>query len=160
MTIAATLREAATAAASSPFLSKLLAPLADPNEERCFVLDLTREADFAWREALHRFHAADKYREVCCHRFHAVQLAGRVVPERQAAAEEQAWLDFLSALNALMLVPAPTIGALRIKQKRCMTDGGRDRWEAAIAADETRLGVARDRGPMRPRQGVRDGADR
>lgn len=146
-------------AVRSAFLSKLLAPLSDASEERSFQIDLRNEADFAWSEALHRYYAADAHRSVCSHRLHAVRLAGRLKPRLQkSAAEQQAWLDFLSALNALMLVPAPTIGALRMKQKHRKADGGRDRWEAAIAANEARLANLRDR-RVKSIRGTRRGTD-
>ena len=45
----------------------------------------------------------------------------------------------IATVDRIMHAPAPTIGALRQKQKLRGFDGGRDRWETAIQADELRL---------------------
>lgn len=125
----------------SDFLAQLLAPLnGSPAERRQFVAEQRREAEMAWRIAYHRYHAATAYEESCVHAQRAAELTGRVVKDPPtAAAHAQAGLDRLSAIDRLMMTPAPDMVALRMKRKMRRCDGGRDRWEAAIIADEARL---------------------
>lgn len=125
----------------STFLAQLLAPIAAPAESRRFLAELRREVEEAWSLALHRFHAARAFREHCAHLRRIAEIERRGVAA-EAAGEAQAHLAMLEAVNRMMHVPAPTIGALRHKQKLRGFDGGRDRWEAAIAADEAALGCS------------------
>ena len=67
-----------------------------------------------------------------------IELRSHRVP--QAADEAKVQLDLLAAVDRMMHVPAPTLGALRLKQKLRGTDKGRERWDVAITSDEARLG--------------------
>lgn len=123
----------------STFLAQLLAPIAAPAAgDRRYLRELRDELEQAWSLVLHRYYAARAYREHCAHTRRAAEIErGRDMPE--GAEEARAQLAMLTAVDRMMHIPAPTIGALRHKQKLRGLDGGRDRWEAAIAADEVRL---------------------
>lgn len=132
-------------AVSSPTLSSFIAQLTGPIqgtsiEVRRFSAELRREAEAAWTVAYHRYHAATSYASYCSHTRTAAQRERRTLNVPEAAAVAQAELDRISAADRLMMTPAPTTTALRMKKKMRDYNGGRDRWEAAIAADEARLG--------------------
>ena len=123
----------------STFLAQLLAPIGAPAANRRFLAELRREAEQAWSLALHRYHAARAYREHCGHLRRAAEIERRSLHVAESADERQAQLAMLTAVDRMMHVPAPTLGALRQKQQLRRFDGGRDRWEAAISADVARL---------------------
>ena len=106
-----------------------------------FDREQRRELEDAWALARHRYYAADAYRTYCSHRRRAAEIEQRRLLVPEAVADEQAQLDFIAAIDAMMLVPAPTIGALRLKQKLRMVSGGRDRWIDAIRSDALHLNV-------------------
>ena len=134
--------QAVSVATPSSFIAQLLAPIVAPagvKAARQFDREQRRELEDAWALARHRYYAADAYRSYCTHRRRAAEIEQRRLLVPEAIADEQAQLDFVAAIDAMMLVPAPTIGALRVKQKLRKVSGGRDRWEAAIADDVAQL---------------------
>lgn len=131
--------QAAQTDTRSSFLAQLLAPIAAPATDRRFLAELRREAELAWSLTLHRYYAARAYREHCGHLRRAAEIERRTLKVPEAGLERQAHLAMISTVDRMMHVPAPTIGALRQKEKLRAFDGGRDRWEAAIAADSARL---------------------
>lgn len=131
--------QATTQSTSSAFVAKLLAPVVAPRENRRYLAELRHEAETAWAIVLHRFYAAKAWRDVVAHRARADALERRIaqLPDWSG----QAQLDMIAAVDKMMMVPAPNRGALRQKMKLRGLSGGRERWEAAIAADCARLGV-------------------
>lgn len=127
--------QAVTTDTPSPFLAKLLAPLAVPLERRRFLADLRRDAEDIWSIAQHRFYAAQAYRDHCAHIRRAAEIERKSLRVPEAGEEQRACLAMITAIDKMMHVPAPTLGALRAKQKLRQVDGGRDRWETEIAAD-------------------------
>jgi hypothetical protein len=128
----------------STFISQLLAPLSIPAERRSFAAETRREAEIAWSVAYHRFHAARVMNEHRSHLRRVAELVGRTL---KVPAEEQAvknaHLEYVAAVDQLIMTPAPHLAALRQKRKLSGVSGGRDRWSAAIAADEARLEAGR-----------------
>ena len=123
------------------FLAKLVAPLparSKPAADRKYLRELRREIEGVWNIALHRFYAARALRDHCAHSRRADQLE-RVAGSDFAAREDDATLAMLTAVDRMMHIPAPAIGALRQKEKLRGFNGGRERWDAAIAADRSRL---------------------
>lgn len=123
----------------STFIDQLLAPIADHIASREIQSELRRDSEEAWSIAYHRYHAAQARRSHVTHTCRALEVERRDlnIPEHQQVA--QAHLDVISAINCLMMVPAPSPSALRMKIKLRGADEGRDRWDRAIAADEARL---------------------
>lgn len=137
---------------ASPFIAALLAPIEMPTDARAarlYANELRREWEDAWSLAYHRYQAADYLRHHCGHAAYAAVIEQRRSKVPEADAERRAFRGLIEAVHALMLVPAPTIGALRLKQKLERLDGGRPAWNAAIAADLAHLGPGP--GPRRRR---------
>lgn len=124
----------------STFIAQLLAPLASAAEHRSFLAEVRHEAEMAWKIAYHRLYAAQYLRDHAVHVRRVAELASRTlkVPVEDAA-ERKAQLALIAEVDRMMMTPAPTTAALRLKRKLRGVSGGRDRWEAAIAADEARL---------------------
>ena len=131
--------QAVPADTRSAFLTQLLAPITAPAANRCFLAELRQEAERAWSLASHRYWAAKALREHHAHLRRAAEIERRTLLVPEAADEARAHLAMVAAIDRMMHVPAPTIGALRQKQKLRQVSGGRDRWEAAITADVSRL---------------------
>lgn len=139
------MEQAIPIATSSTFIAKLLAPIAAPadtKEARLLARDRKRALERAWSLVHHRYYAAHAYSDHCSHLRRAAEIERRSLKVPEAATDAQAWLAMVSAIDAMMHVPAPTIGALRLKQKLARVGGGRDRWNAAIAIDIADLGCA------------------
>lgn len=124
------------------FMAAVLAPISagteqvDTKAERRAILDdMNREWRAAWllmRAAHYDWLAAD------LRAIHAVEVQNKPHPTiRSVAAECET--DRWKTHDALMQVPAPTIGALRWKQKSRAYNGGRAEWDEAISVDVTRL---------------------
>ena len=95
----------------SSFIAQLLAPIIPPADEKAarrFAAEKRHELERAWDLVKHRLYAAQSYRDHCAHVSRAAEIEQRrlVVPE--AVAAEQAQLDMITAIDVLMLVPAPT----------------------------------------------------
>lgn len=131
--------QAASVDTRSIFIAKLLAPLSSPREARRLAAEVRRDAERAWSIAHHRYYAALSHRDHAAHVRIAAVLERRNVKVPEIAEEQRAQLALLAAVDYLMHVPAPSRAALRQKQKLRKFDGGRDRWEEAIAADEQRF---------------------
>ncbi len=131
--------QAASADTRSTFLAQLLAPIAAPAANRRLLVELRREAADAWSLVLHRFYAAQALRDHHGHLRRAAEIERRTLNVPEAADEARAQLAMIAAVDRMMHIPAPTIGALRQKEKLRGFDGGRQRWESAIAADAVLL---------------------
>lgn len=137
------------------FLAAVLAPLpagAEPASTPSFRRQAQADANDAW-------HKRWLIAEATWHGYKAMSYArcrefdlGTELAEEVAPLERSAWADFVRAVHQLMLWPAPKRQALTWKLKHRCIDGGRDAWEAAINADEDRLGLPRTtwRGGVRP----------
>lgn len=123
----------------SSFIAKLLAPITEPVQNRMMRAEFQRDAEEAWSIALHRVHAFRAAREQYSHLRRVAQLEARHEKVPEAMSEQNAQLALLTAVDRLMHVPAPSKKAVRQKQLWRTFDGGRDRWEVAIAADLVRL---------------------
>lgn len=130
--------QAVPADTRSTFLAKLLAPLPLPIDRRA-MLERRRELEDAWSLAYHRYHALRALEDYHGHTSRAAEIERKTmnVPERQEV--ESTHLRRIAAADRLMMVPAPSRSALNMKRKMRDFAGGRDRWEAAIAAHEARL---------------------
>lgn len=126
----------------STFLAQLFAQITVPPAERRLLAELRREAGQAWSLATHRFYAAMALRDHHVHARRAAEIERRSFQGAEAAAEARAQLALVEAVDDMMHVPAPTMRALRQKQKYRQITGGRQRWDAAIAADIARLARA------------------
>lgn len=138
--------QAAQALTPSVFIAKLLAPITDaidPRAQRRFAREVRDAREQRWRLVQHGYYAARAYREHCVHTLRAAEIAQRRFDLPEAAKAARAQLSLVTAIDRLMATPAPTIGALRLKQKLRKVDGGRNRWEQAIEVDEIRLKLVR-----------------
>lgn len=134
--------QAAHSFTPSPFIAKLLAPITDaidPHANRRFAREVRDARERRWRLAQHGYYAVQAYREHCTHMLRAAEIVHRRFDLPEAAEAARAQLSLVKAIDRLMATPAPTIGALRLKQKLRKVDGGRDRWEQAIMRDEQSL---------------------
>lgn len=126
----------------SSFITKLLAPIttsADTAAGRRLIREMRDDMERVWSIVLHRYHAAHAYQTYCSHTRRAAEIERRRFDIPEAELDAQARLMMIAAVDCIMDVPAPTIGALRQKEKLRGFNGGRDWWEAAIAADHKRL---------------------
>jgi hypothetical protein len=124
---------------ASAFIAALLAPIADTAEQvdskeyqRSILADVKR----TWRmqELLVLIASAEREAE-SLRRVRQYEATGKSTGPSYDPTEK----PHFDACHALMLLPAPNIGALRWKQKCRKYDGGRPEWEEAIAADVARL---------------------
>ncbi|MEE2917010.1 MAG: hypothetical protein VYB32_08070 [Pseudomonadota bacterium] len=137
-----------TVTTPTPFIAKLLAPAAAPldaKSARAYQRELRYELQDAWSLVYHRYHAAQAHRSYCSHALSAARLVHRRLNLPEDDAHRRSYQTVFDAVDDLMLVPAPNIGALRLKQKLSGVDGGREAWVAAIAADEERLSAMKKR---------------
>lgn len=134
--------QAASTDTRSSFIAQLLAPIStrgDTPVGRRLLREMRHDMERVWSIALHRYYAASAYRSYCTHTRRAAEIERRSFDIPEAALGAQADLAMIAAVHRMMDVPAPTIGALRQKEKLRSFNGGRERWEAAIAADVARL---------------------
>lgn len=132
--------QAASTDTRSTFIAQLLAPIPAPAATRGALSERRRDLEQAWGLVWHRYHAAQALRSHAAHARRAAEIERRTLDVPERAAEARAELAMIAAVDRLMHVPAPTIAALRQKRKLRAFSGGRQRWDAAIAADEGRLG--------------------
>lgn len=128
------------------FIRSLFGPLPkgeEVAETKAFRRLAEEDAKLAWQplwlkaEAARHFVAATR-RQGDYARFYGWYASGTLMP-----IEKMAIKSFTEELDEVMQWPAPNAAALRWKLKHRNHDGGRDAWEAAIAADEARLGPRR-----------------
>lgn len=135
---------AAAGNTTSVFIAQLLAPLS-PNIEaadtRHFRRDLRNGLRDAWELAKARYWERKKYRDW---QGSLIALAGherRHLEQAERRRDEHLALQGeLAAFDRLMMTPAPGRTALNWKRANRSRYKGRDRWEAAIAADEAKVG--------------------
>ncbi len=130
--------QAVPADTRSTFLAKILAPLPHAISRRA-LLEWRRDLEDAWSVAYHRYYAIEALERYHSHICHAVKIERKVLTVPEQEEQSRAHLARVAAADRLMMTPAPTTVQLNMKRKMRGFNGGRDRWETAIAADEARL---------------------
>ncbi len=130
--------QAVPADTRSAFLAKILAPLPRAINRRA-LLEWRRDLEDAWSIAYHRYYAIEALERYHSHMCHAIKTERKVLNVPEQDEHSRAHLARVAAADRLMMTPAPTKVQLNMKRKMRGFNGGRDRWEAAIAADEARL---------------------
>lgn len=127
---------------TTSFMAQLLAPLpadAEPVRSKRFLREMDEDAKRLWHMASLKLSYFESTRNaVASLRYRATEL--KAPEEDQLETEFTAAQDaYYWACNEFMLLPAPTMAALRWKRNTRAFNGGGEGWEAAIAADEARL---------------------
>ena len=126
------------------FIRSLFEPLpadVEPVESKAFRRQVKKDVEAAWHTRWLLVESARMHMESLRLRGTHARMYGGLADGQGVPGEDEAFCAYVHAVHWLMLWPAPNAQSVQWKRAHRGLAGGRDAWEAAIAADKERLGL-------------------